>query len=264
MASVAAVGAGGAPTPSVNSSTISGSCSLARSAGPAGTCTTRKPGSTSTVVGEVVAPAADVDVGVARRPGPATTPARARRRSCRRCRPRPAGRAATCAARGRRRRAHGERLTPGSAGRRFASGLRRVSGGPLGAERLVDLDERLLLLLVEVGIAPDLGDEVAGGRRGPRGCRPGRRASPSEISRARAICWRISADGLRRPRSIWLRYGLEMPAISDSLRSESWPTRRCSRMNSPRSSQGVLVGPIRGGGGHAQRRRLSTDASPVR
>ena len=56
------------------------------------------------------------------------------------------------------------------------------------------------------------------------------------ISRARAICWRISADGLRRPRSIWLRYGLEMPASSDSLRSDSWPTRRCSRMNSPSSS----------------------------
>ena len=28
----------------------------------------------------------------------------------------------------------------------------------------------------------------------------------------RAIAWRISADGLRRPRSIWLRYGFEMPA----------------------------------------------------
>src|SRR4051794_12571632 len=55
------------------------------------------------------------------------------------------------------------------------------------------------------------------------------------MRRALAICWRISADGLRSPRSIWLRYGLEMPAMSDSLRRERRATLRCSRMNSPRS-----------------------------
>src|SRR5438309_11682267 len=57
----------------------------------------------------------------------------------------------------------------------------------------------------------------------------------AEMRRALAICWRISADGLRRPRSIWLRYGLEMPAMSESLRSDRRATLRCSRMNSPRS-----------------------------
>src|SRR5262245_56587545 len=45
----------------------------------------------------------------------------------------------------------------------------------------------------------------------------------------------MSALGLRRPRSIWLRYGLEMPARSLRPRSESRALSRCSRMNSPRS-----------------------------
>src|SRR5439155_4130970 len=57
----------------------------------------------------------------------------------------------------------------------------------------------------------------------------------AEMRSALAICWRISADGFRRPRSIWLRYGLEMPACSESFRSDRRATRRCSRMNSPRS-----------------------------
>src|SRR4051794_2122071 len=55
------------------------------------------------------------------------------------------------------------------------------------------------------------------------------------MRRALAICWRISADGLRRPRSIWLRYGLEMPARSDRRRSDNRALLRCSRMNAPRS-----------------------------
>src|SRR3974390_1660977 len=54
---------------------------------------------------------------------------------------------------------------------------------------------------------------------------------------ALAICWRIRADGLRRPRSIWLRYGLEIPASSDSRRSDSRAELRCSRMKAPRSCQ---------------------------
>src|ERR1700722_19647123 len=57
---------------------------------------------------------------------------------------------------------------------------------------------------------------------------------------ALAICWRISADGRRSPRSIWLRYGLEMPASSESRRSESRAEPRCSRMKEPRSSQRSL------------------------
>src|SRR6266511_5819997 len=52
---------------------------------------------------------------------------------------------------------------------------------------------------------------------------------------ARAIACRISALGFRNPRSIWLRYGFEMPASSLSLRSDSRALRRWSRMNSPRS-----------------------------
>src|SRR3712207_4771406 len=57
------------------------------------------------------------------------------------------------------------------------------------------------------------------------------------MRRALAICWRISADGFRSPRSIWLRYGFEIPATSDSFRSDMRPTWRCSRMNWPRSVQ---------------------------
>src|ERR1041384_4354559 len=52
---------------------------------------------------------------------------------------------------------------------------------------------------------------------------------------ALAIAWRISALGLRSPRSIWLRYGFEIPACSLSLRSDSRALRRWSRMKSPRS-----------------------------
>src|SRR6478672_6619982 len=65
-----------------------------------------------------------------------------------------------------------------------------------------------------------------------------------------AIPCRISAEGLRSPRSIWLRYGLEMPASSLSFRSDSRSRWRWSRMNSPRSrrrastaSAGVLTAP---------------------
>src|SRR5215468_11197791 len=45
----------------------------------------------------------------------------------------------------------------------------------------------------------------------------------------------MSALGLRSPRSIWLRYGFEMPARSLRPRNESRAFSRCSRMNSPRS-----------------------------
>src|SRR5262245_6299781 len=45
----------------------------------------------------------------------------------------------------------------------------------------------------------------------------------------------MSALGRRRPRSIWLRYGFEMPARSLRPRNESRAFSRCSRMKSPRS-----------------------------
>src|SRR4051812_9115679 len=86
---------------------------------------------------------------------------------------------------------------------------------------------------------------------GSRRISPVRSCSPSRSSRmpartyrvsaemrsALAICWRISADGLRSPRSIWLRYGLEMPAMSDRRRNDSRAMLRCSRMNCPSSPQ---------------------------
>src|SRR5579859_6866096 len=53
------------------------------------------------------------------------------------------------------------------------------------------------------------------------------------MRRPLAICWRISALGLRRPRSIWLRYGLDTPACWDSCRSEILACSRCSLMYSP-------------------------------
>ena len=48
----------------------------------------------------------------------------------------------------------------------------------------------------------------------------------AEMRRPRAMDCRISAEGLRRPRSIWLRYGFEMPASSLNLRSERRALRR--------------------------------------
>src|SRR5437763_483630 len=54
------------------------------------------------------------------------------------------------------------------------------------------------------------------------------------MRRPLAICCRISALGLRRPRSIWLRYGLDTPASFASWRSETWAVVRCWRMYSPR------------------------------
>src|SRR5262249_8277984 len=48
-----------------------------------------------------------------------------------------------------------------------------------------------------------------------------------------AICCKISALGLRSPRSIWLRYGLDTPAAEESCRSEILACSRCWRMYSP-------------------------------
>src|SRR5437588_11463683 len=48
-----------------------------------------------------------------------------------------------------------------------------------------------------------------------------------------AICCRMSALGLRRPRSIWLRYGLGTPAFWASWRIEIFACSRCSLMYSP-------------------------------
>src|SRR5215212_4984890 len=59
----------------------------------------------------------------------------------------------------------------------------------------------------------------------------------AEMDRALAICWRISADGLRSPRSIWLRYGFEIPARSESFRRVMRADSRCSRMKRPTSCQ---------------------------
>src|SRR5690606_29431343 len=47
-------------------------------------------------------------------------------------------------------------------------------------------------------------------------------------------CCSTSALGLRSPRSIWLRYGLDTPAASASCRSDNCALRRCSRRYSPR------------------------------
>src|ERR1700761_8968025 len=43
----------------------------------------------------------------------------------------------------------------------------------------------------------------------------------------------MSADGLRSPRSTWLRYGLETPACSASWRREIFACSRCCLMYSP-------------------------------
>src|SRR5438876_4322369 len=53
------------------------------------------------------------------------------------------------------------------------------------------------------------------------------------MRRPLAICCRMSALGLRRPRSIWLRYGLDTPADWASWRIEIFACSRCSLMYSP-------------------------------
>src|SRR5689334_5062795 len=55
------------------------------------------------------------------------------------------------------------------------------------------------------------------------------------MRRPLAICCRISALGLRRPRSIWLRYGLDTPASFESWRNEIFALLRCCLMYSPMS-----------------------------
>src|ERR687890_377653 len=53
------------------------------------------------------------------------------------------------------------------------------------------------------------------------------------MDRPRAIDDRISADGLRSPRSTCDRYGLLTPAARASSRSDTWAALRWLRMNSP-------------------------------
>ena len=106
-------------------------------------------------------------------------------------------------------------------------------------ERPVDLDQHLLLALGERWgrAAPRRRDRAD--RPARRGSRPARRASRPRCAARGRSPWRISADGLRSPRSIWLRYGFEMPASSLSFRSDSRALRRWSRMKSPRSCRRV-------------------------
>src|SRR4051794_2166868 len=71
--------------------------------------------------------------------------------------------------------------------------------------------------------------------------KPARSYSDSAlICRARAICWRISADGLRRPRSICERYGLLTPARSANRRTLILATSRCDLIKSPTSASGLF------------------------
>src|SRR5580698_10696817 len=58
-------------------------------------------------------------------------------------------------------------------------------------------------------------------------------SASAEMRRPLAICARMSALGLRRPRSIWLRYGLDTPACCASWRIEILACSRCSLMYSP-------------------------------
>ena len=65
---------------------------------------------------------------------------------------------------------------------------------------------------------------------------PARTYSDSTLIRsAWATCWSTSADGLRSPRSICERYGLETSANSASRRTESLARSRWVRMNAPTS-----------------------------
>ncbi len=148
-------------------------------AGPAETCAARAP--------RVFAPARSLPGGSGAHPGPSGggrpyTPAGAGRRGpCqvprmprrggpRPPRRRPTGRSQRCRSqRSRSPRGRCRRRPPGRAG--------VVAGLVLVAERQVDADEGLLLLLVEIGIGEDLAGQVGLARSRRRGCRPARRAS---------------------------------------------------------------------------------------
>src|ERR1700736_5799529 len=59
----------------------------------------------------------------------------------------------------------------------------------------------------------------------------------AEIFSAAARFFSTSADGLCSPRSIWLKYGLAIFAMSASCRSERFAISRCPRMKSPTPRQ---------------------------
>ena len=203
---------------------------------PASTWTTRKPGSTDHLVGQVGIPAPDVRRGVDAGLGQRRRRARARRRSCRRCRPHPAGSAATCAWRAWPAAARsGQRLPATRNSKRLhapGDGSRRPSqlAARLGAEALVHPQQRLLLL--------GRRGTGRGGRRrrrsrrrpGPdRGCRPARRATRPRSGAP----WR-SAGGCR-PRAC------AGPARSGSGRGSRRPPARpggARRSGRPRAGCG--------------------------
>src|SRR5580693_3820981 len=58
-------------------------------------------------------------------------------------------------------------------------------------------------------------------------------SASAEMRSPLAICCRMSALGLRSPRSIWLRYGLDTPAACASWRIDFPACSRCSLMYSP-------------------------------
>jgi len=65
----------------------------------------------------------------------------------------------------------------------------------------------------------------------------------ADISSARAICCKMSADGRRMPRSICERYGFDTPADRARSRMLFCAFSRCWRINSPTSCK-VSVGRI--------------------
>src|SRR3989442_10581068 len=58
----------------------------------------------------------------------------------------------------------------------------------------------------------------------------------ADTLRARAMERSTRTEGSWRPRSIWLKYGLETLVRSASSRSESWASLRCERMRLPSDS----------------------------
>ena len=143
----------------------------------------------------------------------------------------------------------------GAGGVRAELTLALRAGGGVGLHvAAVHREQRLLLLVGQPGVGAD-GRLGVGQRRPPkrrRRCPACVSSVSAETLSARAIDCSTRTEGSWRPRSSWLRYGLETWARSAICRSDRLASWRWARMNAPSewswSSRSVVIaGPSRRG-----------------
>ena len=155
------------------------------------------------------------------------------------------------------RRRTGDRQRPAPADRGGAGRVREeLSSRRLGRVGLdvaaVDREQRLLLVVGEAVVGPDGALGVAAGSASSASSSTPACVSSVSAERlsARAIDWSTRTEGSWRPRSSWLRYGLETCARSAIWRSDRLASWRWARMNAPSawswSSRSVVIAVGRG------------------